>query len=520
MKLLIPMSGQGSRFKAVGFKEPKPLIPAGGKPIIQHFLEQIPRDWEKLYICNEQHLAETNLKDRMLQMTPEAKIVSVPVAKKGPVWATVKALEQDPSIIGKDENVLLSYCDYTMSWDARRFESFVKDTGCDGAIVCYTGFHPEYIRPQMYAYVRENEGRIFDIQEKACYTDDRTKEYASCGAYYFKSGEIVEKYFNKLMNEGPLINEEGYASLVYKHMLADGLDIRVFEIPYFMQWGTPADLQDYEYWRSSFLAFHKKQKQLHLENVNMLMPMAGRGSRFGNRIPKPMIPVMGEKMFLSAKNSFPQCTKNFYVVRDDFKAQVEESISDTDSIVSLNEVTEGQAITCKIGAGEMPKDEALIVTSCDHGIVYDTEAFSSLLKEEPDVVVFGQTNYSMADVTPKSFAYIKANENNDIQEVAVKETISETPRKDHILIGSFYFKSCQLMLDLIDELVEKGIRVNSEFYLDSVINLAVERNLKVKLFETSSYLCWGTPDSLNEFNYWYTYFNGLERLPMWRKLDE
>ena len=208
------------------------------------------------------------------------------------------------------------------------------------------------------------------------------------------------------------------------------------------------------------------------------------------------------------------------MVRDDFKAQVEESISDTDTIVSLNEVTEGQAITCKIGASEMPKDEALIVTSCDHGIVYDTEAFSGLLKEEPDVVVFGQTNYSMADVTPKSFAYIKANENNDIQEVAVKETISETPRKDHILIGSFYFKSCQLMLDLIDELVEKGIRVNNEFYLDSVINLAVERKLKVKLFETSSYLCWGTPDSLNEFNYWYTYFNGLERLPMWRKLDE
>lgn len=520
MKLVMPMSGQGSRFKAVGFTEPKPLIPAGGKPIIQHFLEQIPVDWEKVYICNELHLAETDLKEKVLKMTPEAKVVSVPVAKKGPVWATLKALEENPSLIKAEDNVLLSYCDYSMSWDARRFERFVKDTNCDGAIVCYTGFHPEYIRPQMYAYVREEEGRIFDIQEKACYTKDRTREYASCGAYYFKSGDIVNKYFSKLMNEGPLINEEGYASLVYKHMLADGLDIRVFEIPYFMQWGTPADLQDYEYWQNSFSSFHKSQETLKLENVNLLMPMAGKGSRFGDRLPKPMIPVMGEKMFLSAQKSFPECQKNFYVVRDDFKAEVKDCIRANDEIVSLNEITEGQAITCKLGAQSMPRDEALIVTSCDHGIVYDSDSFASLLKEEPDLVVFGQTNYSMADITPKSFAYIAADKNSNIQKVAVKETISDTPRKDHILIGSFYFKNCQLMLDLIDELVEKNIKVNGEYYLDSVVNLAIERQLKVKLFETSAYLCWGTPDSLNEFNYWYTYFNGLERLPMWRKLDE
>ncbi|MCB0415146.1 MAG: NTP transferase domain-containing protein [Bdellovibrionales bacterium] len=511
MKFIVPMSGQGSRFIEKGYVDPKPLVKIDNLPIIEHLMKTIPEDWPVVFICNEEHLEKTSMRESLEKICPRAEIVSVPVMKKGPVWAVYEALLTNPNILGDDENCLISYCDYNMCWDPIRFENFVNRTQCDGAVLCYTGFHPEYIRPTMYAYVKHIRGKISDIQEKACYTDDRTKEYASCGAYYFKSGKQVRYYFNKLLQEGPLLNGEGYVSLVYRGLLKDQLDIRVFEIPYFMQWGTPHDVEDYNYWSKTFESFVKSKFFSEDTNVpQLLMPMAGKGSRFGSKLQKPMIPVMGKEMYKVATEYLPKTTQVTYVVREEFRDKVMK-LSPQSHVVSLDEVTEGQAITCMLGAKNMKKNEPLIVSSCDHGLVWNSQKWTSLLEEDPDVIVVGQRNYPLAEITPNSFAYISTNEENEIDFVSVKKPISDSPRSDLLLVGTFYFKSVKLMEELIQELVEKSIRVNNEFYLDSVVNLAVERKLKVKCFEAEGYLCWGTPDSLNEFNYWYSYFNGLSR---------
>ena len=81
---------------------------------------------------------------------------------------------------------------------------------------------------------------------------------------------------------------------------------------------------------------------------------------------------------------------------------------------------------------------------------------------------------------------------------------------DLVLVGTFYFRKAGIMYDLIRELKQKNIRVNGELYLDSVVNLAIERGLDVRCFESESYLCWGTPDVLNEFGYWHRHFRGFD----------
>ena len=37
MQLIIPMSGEGERFKKAGFSQPKPLIEINNKPIIAQY---------------------------------------------------------------------------------------------------------------------------------------------------------------------------------------------------------------------------------------------------------------------------------------------------------------------------------------------------------------------------------------------------------------------------------------------------------------------------------------------------
>ena len=62
MHIIIPMSGKGSRFIEAGFTTPKPLVQIDQKPIIEHVCDLFPGEDKFTFICNTNHLANTNLK--------------------------------------------------------------------------------------------------------------------------------------------------------------------------------------------------------------------------------------------------------------------------------------------------------------------------------------------------------------------------------------------------------------------------------------------------------------------------
>jgi hypothetical protein len=74
----------------------------------------------------------------------------------------------------------------------------------------------------------------------------------SSGTYYFKKGSYIKKYFNAIYNDVNTLSGEYYVSLVYNYMIQDNKKIKIYDIPYFMQWGTPQDLQEYLYWKEIF----------------------------------------------------------------------------------------------------------------------------------------------------------------------------------------------------------------------------------------------------------------------------
>jgi hypothetical protein len=85
--------------------------------------------------------------------------------------------------------------------------------------------------------------------------------------------------------------------------------------------------------------------------------------------------------------------------------------------------------------------------------------------------------------------------------------ISDTPIKDPVVVGTFYFKKAKTFFEAARAMIEKGIRVNGEFYVDTVINEVIASGAKVKAFEVDRYLCWGTPDELMTYTYWQRFFD-------------
>jgi len=251
MKIIIPLSGLGKRFQDAGYEDIKPLIKVHGKPIIEWVVSMFPGDHDFIFICREEHLKTTPLESELKRIKPEGEIITIEGHKLGPVYAVAQVFNK----IEDEEEVITNYCDFYQAWDFEHFAKTVQEQKVDGAIPCYTGFHPHLLHPEnLYASCKKDaEGNLIEIREKFSFEEDKTKTSHSGGTYYFSKGKHVKKYFQQLMDEKLALNGEYYISLVYNLMVRDGLKVLVYDdIQHFCQWGTPKDLEEYNTWMEIF----------------------------------------------------------------------------------------------------------------------------------------------------------------------------------------------------------------------------------------------------------------------------
>jgi len=523
-QIIIPMSGFGERFRRAGYKVPKPLIEVDGKPIIAHVIEMFPNEEDFIFICNNDHLLdeEYNMEQIIRKYCPTAQIIGIDSHKLGPVYAVSKIFDK----ISKDRPVVVNYCDFSCYWNWGDFKSFVNTTESEGCIPAYKGFHPHSLGTTNYAYMLENDGWVEDIQEKKPYTDDRMNEFASSGTYYFKSGRLMIDAFNSIMEKKLSINSEFYVSLAYKFLFMKSLKVSLFPLQHFMQWGTPEDLHEYQRWSNIFKKYIETQDVRSLNDGSTVIPMAGLGSRFkseGYELTKPLIPISGKPMVIQAVNDLPKTSNYIFAVRKDMKGfnQISNTILNTyrsSYIVEINKLTDGQACTTEIAIDKLlnvqsTNKEPITISACDNGVLFDSNKYASLIDDENvDIVVWGVRGHSNAIRNPEMYGWIESDADNIIKKISVKKPL-KSPDKDPIIIGTFTFKKIEDFFSSLEKLYSREGKINGEYYLDSVINDAIEQGLKCKLFEVDYYISWGTPNELKTFEYWQSCFHKWKSHP-------
>ena len=518
MHIIIPMSGIGNRFIQAGYKEPKPLIVVDGKPIIEHVCNLFPIEDKFTFICNSKHLAETNMREVLLSIKPNANIVEIPNHKKGPVYA-VSLIE---NLIKDDEEVIVNYCDFGTYWDYEDFLKHTRDRDADGAIPSYKGFHPHMLGSTNYAFMRDDKQWMLEIKEKEPFTNNRMNEYASNGTYYFKKGSYVKKYFKELMDKDINLNGEYYVSLIYNLLIQDKLKVSIYEIQHMLQWGTPQDVEEYNTWSKYFRdAIEEKEKPKAQENSITLIPLAGRGSRFakvGYKDPKPLIDVSGKSMIIQAANSLPNSENQIFVTLQEHldNYQLEQTLKDeypNSKIVSIDEVTQGQAITCSLGLKDVDTNASLLVAATDNGMIYDKKKYQNFINDETvDAIIFTFRNHVSSRNNPQMYGWVKT-DGDTATGVSVKVPISNDPYNDHAIVGTFWFKKVDYFNKALKNLIAKDIKVNGEYYVDSLMGELIELGLTVKVFEVDDYICWGTPDDYETFVYWQSFFHKVDWHP-------
>ena len=511
MKVIIPMSGMSRRFIDAGYTIPKYLLEIDGKTVIEHIIDLYPKDTEFVCIINRKHHDETDIAGLLLCKLPEGSCVSVVDPHKlGPVHSVLQVLDK----IDDDEQVIVNYCDFSMYWDYDKFLEHVNDTQCDGCVISYTGFHPHMLGSDNYAFCRTDGEKILEIREKQPFTDDKMSEYASTGTYYFKKGSYIKKYFQQLVDEDININGEYYVSLVHNLLIEDNLLNTIYEVPVMLQWGTPLDVDMYLQWSNYYKAALKGNKPLKIKNCVTALPMAGAGSRFskeGYGLPKPFLDVNGQYMVNQATYCLPKTDKTIYASLKEHMSML--PLEDFNHVVWIDDVLEGQACTTEKIVNEIEDDPAILLSACDNGVLYDADKFADLIEDmNNDIVVWSYRNNYTAYRDPQMYSWLDV-EGDDVKGVSVKKFTGENPLNEYAIVGTMFFRNKDVYLKSLAKTYKKDVRTNGEFYVDSILNEAIDLGYTVKNFEVDHYICWGTPNDLKTYRYWQNFFNSVRWHP-------
>ena len=158
-------------------------------------------------------------------------------------------------------------------------------------------------------------------------------------------------------------------------------------------------------------------------------------------------------------------------------------------IVEVNGVTEGAACTTLLAKEFINNDEQLVMANSDQFIEWDSNEFMYKMVEQKvdgGIVTFTAMH-------PK-WSFAKVDEYGYVTEVAEKNPISDTAT-----VGVYYWSKGRDYVKYAEQMINKNIRTNNEFYTCPVFNEAINDGKKIKTFNIDKMWGLGTPEDLKYF---------------------
>jgi HAD superfamily hydrolase (TIGR01509 family) len=233
-------------------------------------------------------------------------------------------------------------------------------------------------------------------------------------------------------------------------------------------------------------------------DLNILIPMAGAGSRFekeGYHRPKPLIEVGDVPMIKLVVDNINVEAKYIFLVlkshNDRFNlSTILPLVAPGCKVIEVDGITEGAACTALLARDLIDSDSPLLVANSDQFVEWNSNEFMyKMVESDADggILTFKASH-------PKwSFARVD-NHSGLVSEVAEKNPIS-----DDATVGIYYWKKGSDFVRYADDMIRKDIRVNNEFYVCPVFNEAIKDGKRILASPARRMWGLGTPEDLEYF---------------------
>jgi len=234
--------------------------------------------------------------------------------------------------------------------------------------------------------------------------------------------------------------------------------------------------------------------------MNVILPMAGRGTRFSNSgysTPKPFIEILGKPMFLWALKSIEGLVINklIIIVLEEHRTKYNLDhllncyCNFPFQIITLENVTEGQLCTVMEAEQYVNKDEEILIISSDTLVICD---IGKIIKNNKSNVE-GIISTMISDIG-NNWSFVELDSFENVIAVAEKNRIS-----NYISTGLYYFTKTNKFFHYAHQLINSNKRVNGEFYIMPVYELMLNDFLKIKIANSLQMWDMGNPEAKKIF---------------------
>lgn len=229
-----------------------------------------------------------------------------------------------------------------------------------------------------------------------------------------------------------------------------------------------------------------------MNRFQLIMPMAGRGSRFareGIRQPKPLVPLEGMPFFWWAVESVRRAAaieRMIFVVLQEHVAEwkLDRCIQDfypEAEIVAIPEVTAGSAETAALGAAAASAELPIVINDCDHAFLAPPmdDAACRLQRCAAMLMTFRSQS--------PNYSYVRLGPMGEVTGTVEKQVVS-----DFAIAGCYLFRSPGLFLRQFQRYVQNC--PYSELFISGLYNQMLAEDFPVERIELEEHFAFGTPD--------------------------
>ncbi len=218
--------------------------------------------------------------------------------------------------------------------------------------------------------------------------------------------------------------------------------------------------------------------------LNIVVPMAGRGSRFavaGYEDPKPLIPVHDMRMIeLVVQNLTPTVPHRFIFIcqaehlhRYDLQPLLSAWAPGCE-VVALNEITEGAACTVLHAKALIDNDDQMMIANSDQYVDCSINEYLAKMGSSDGLIM------TMTASDPK-WSYVGFDSDGKICQVVEKEVISS-----EATVGVYNYRRGADFVAAAEAMIAADDRVGGEFYVAPTYNYLVSNGASIEIYNIGS----------------------------------
>ena len=236
--------------------------------------------------------------------------------------------------------------------------------------------------------------------------------------------------------------------------------------------------------------------------INIVIPMAGQGSRFveaGYQKTKPFIDVNGKPMIVRVLEnlSYPDARYILIARKEHMKKeaklvkQIEKQFNAI--FIPIDKLTEGTVCTVLYARKYINNNQPLLIANSDQIVDID---ISSFVDDCKDRKLDGSILTFIDEFKDPKWSFAKIDENNFVTEVKEKEVISK-----YATVGIYLYSQGKDFLNASIDMIIENERVNNEFYTCPTYNHTIKEGKRIGIYNIDFIQMHGigTPNDLNRY---------------------